>query len=201
MRITIPQLAMHFTVTINMHDIIVPFDMKGCICHFLKWADTLPSKHSWAGRRGYRAPPGNQFLIDVSRLEKYQRKRFAMLKSWQNVPHTIFMQISDAITRKCILRHISANSAHSSTIKVSYPMFWGSKSIINLFLKWSDVSNIMLLRKMLPPLTKSLFFAIAQPILKITAGVDLSAGPLARDQWKYGRASQFHFWLVRLASW
>ena len=30
---------------------------------------------SWAGRRGYRAPPGNQFLIDVSRLEKYNRKR------------------------------------------------------------------------------------------------------------------------------
>ena len=54
--------------------------------------------YSWAGRRGYRAPPGNQFLIDFSRLEKYHRKRFAMLKSWQNVPHTIFMQISDAIT-------------------------------------------------------------------------------------------------------
>ena len=45
-------------------------------------------------------PPGNQFLINVSRFEKYHRKRFAMLKSWQNVPHTIFMQISDAITRK-----------------------------------------------------------------------------------------------------
>ena len=26
-------------------------------------------------------PPGNQFLIDVSRLEKYHKKRFAMLKS------------------------------------------------------------------------------------------------------------------------
>ena len=36
---------------------------------------------SWAGRRGYRAPPGNQFLSDVSRFEKYHRKRFAMLKS------------------------------------------------------------------------------------------------------------------------
>ena len=36
---------------------------------------------SLVGRRGYRAPPGNQFLIDVSRLEKYHRKRFAMLKS------------------------------------------------------------------------------------------------------------------------
>ena len=36
---------------------------------------------SWAGRRGYRAPPGNQFLIYVSRLEKYHRQRFAMLKS------------------------------------------------------------------------------------------------------------------------
>ena len=65
-----------------------------------------------------------------------------MLKSWQNVPHTIFMQISDAIAGKCIFRHISANSARSSTIKVSNPMFWGSKSIIKLFLKWSDVSNI-----------------------------------------------------------
>ena len=37
--------------------------------------------HSWAGRRGHHAPPGNQFLIDVSRLEKYHRKRFAMLKN------------------------------------------------------------------------------------------------------------------------
>ena len=36
---------------------------------------------SLVGRRGYRAPPGNQFLIDVSRLEKYHRKRFAMLKN------------------------------------------------------------------------------------------------------------------------
>ena len=96
---------------------------------------------SWAGRRGYRAPPGNQFLIDVSRLEKYHRKRFAMLKSWQNVPHTVFMQITDAITGKYTFRHILANSAHSSTIKLSNPMFWGSKSIIKLFLKWSDVSN------------------------------------------------------------
>ena len=38
-------------------------------------------RYSWAGGRGYRAPPGNQFLIDVSILEKYHRKRFAMLKS------------------------------------------------------------------------------------------------------------------------
>ena len=98
--------------------------------------------YSLVGRRGYRVPPGNQFLIDVSRSEKYYRKRFAMLKSWQNVPHTIFMQISDAITGKCILlSHISANSALSSTIKVSNPMFWGSKIIIKLFLKWSAVSN------------------------------------------------------------
>ena len=102
-----------------------------------KWHYNTPSNSSWAGRRRYRAPPGNQFLIDVSRFEKYHRKRFAMLKSWQNVPHTIFMQISDAITRKCISRHISANSAHSSTIIVSYPMFWGSKSIINIY-SWSD---------------------------------------------------------------
>ena len=36
---------------------------------------------SLVGRWGYRAPPGNQFLIDVSRLQKYHRKRFAMLKS------------------------------------------------------------------------------------------------------------------------
>ena len=36
--------------------------------------------YSLVGRKGYRAPPGNQFLIDVSRSEKYHRKRFAMLK-------------------------------------------------------------------------------------------------------------------------
>ena len=46
-----------------------------------------------------------------------------MLKSCQNVPHIIFMQISDAITEKCMFRHISVNSADSSTIKVSNPMF------------------------------------------------------------------------------
>ena len=78
---------------------------------------------SLVGRRGYRAPPGNQFLIDVSRFEKCHKKRFAMLKSWYNVPHTILMQISDAITGKCIFRHISANNAHSAAIKVSNPMF------------------------------------------------------------------------------
>ena len=78
---------------------------------------------SLVGRRGYRAPPGNQFLIDVSKLEKYHRKRFAMLKNLQNVPHTIFMQISDAITGKSIFRHISDKSAHGSTIEVSNPMF------------------------------------------------------------------------------
>ena len=90
---------------------------------------------SLAGRRGYRAPPGNQFLIDVSRFEEYHRNRFAMFKSRQNVPHTVFMQISDAITGKYIFRHISANSADSSTIKLSNPMFGGSKSIIKLFFK------------------------------------------------------------------
>ena len=36
---------------------------------------------SLVGRWGFRAPPGNQFLIAVSRLEKYHRKLFAMLKS------------------------------------------------------------------------------------------------------------------------
>ena len=82
-----------------------------------------PEDYSWAGRRGYRAPPGNQFLIDVSILEKYHRKRFAMLKSCQNIPRTISMQISAAITEKCMFCHISAQSAVSSTFKVSNPMF------------------------------------------------------------------------------
>ena len=41
---------------------------------------------------------GNQFLIDVSRSEKYHRKRFDMLKSCQNDPHTIFMQIRAALS-------------------------------------------------------------------------------------------------------
>ena len=67
-----------------------------------------------------------------------------MLKSCQNVPRTIFMQISDAITEKCMFRHISAQSAISSTFKVSNPMFWGSMRIIKLLLKWSDVSNMLL---------------------------------------------------------
>ena len=62
--------------------------------------------------------PGNHFLIGLSRLKKCQRKRFAMLKSCQNFPHVIFMQISDAITEKCMFRHISVNIADSSTLKV-----------------------------------------------------------------------------------
>ena len=39
---------------------------------------------------GYRAPFGNQFLIDVSRLEKYHRKRFAKLKSCL-MSHILFL--------------------------------------------------------------------------------------------------------------
>ena len=58
-----------------------------------------------------------------------------MLKRCQSVSHTIFMQISAAITGQCMFRHISAQSADSSTIKVSNPMFLGSKSILKLFLK------------------------------------------------------------------
>ena len=93
---------------------------------------------SLIGRRGYRAPPRNQFLIDVSRLEKYHRKRFAMLKSWQNVPHTIFMQISDAITGKRIFRHISANSVHTVAQQLRYltPCFEGLILLLNY--SWSD---------------------------------------------------------------
>ena len=39
-----------------------------------------------------------------------------MLKSCQNVPRTIFMQISAAITGKCMFRHISSLSAESAAI-------------------------------------------------------------------------------------
>ena len=66
--------------------------------------------------------PGNQFLTIVSRLEKYHRKRFAVLKICQNVPRTIFMQISAAIAGKYMCCHISAQSADSATFKVSRPM-------------------------------------------------------------------------------
>ena len=76
--------------------------------------------YNWAGRRRYRAHPGNQLIIDVSRLEKYHRIRFPLLKNCQNVPYTIFIQISAAITGKCMFRHISAQS---STFKVCSPMF------------------------------------------------------------------------------
>ena len=118
--------------------------------------------NSWAGRRGYRAPPGNQFLIDVSRLEKYQRKRFAMLKSWKNFPHTIFMHISDAITEKCIFRHISANSAHSLT-----PCFEGPRALYNY--SWSDqMCLIYVIAQNIAAIKEKSFLAIAQPILKIT---------------------------------
>ena len=44
-------------------------------------SQSLNKPLSLVERRGYRAPPGNQFLIDVSSLKKNHRKRFAMLKS------------------------------------------------------------------------------------------------------------------------
>jgi len=66
---------------------------------------------SLVGIYGYRAPPGNIFLIGVSILENIRTKRLAMLTSWQNVPRAIFMQINDAITENCILRYISVNDS------------------------------------------------------------------------------------------
>ena len=39
-----------------------------------------------------------------------RRKRLAMLTSWQNVPRTIFMQISAAITENSFVGHISVNN-------------------------------------------------------------------------------------------
>ena len=63
----------------------------------------------------------------INNLNTNNKKQSAQLRKYENqiedVPHTIFMLISDAISGKCIFRHISANSAHSSTIKVSNPMF------------------------------------------------------------------------------
>jgi hypothetical protein len=95
---------------------------------------------SLVGRKGYHAPPGNQLLIGVSRLEKMRRKRCAMLQSCPDVPRIIFIQISAAITEKCMFKYISANIADNWTNKVSRPMFWGSTNIIKLFLTWSDMS-------------------------------------------------------------
>ena len=80
---------------------------------------------SLVGRRGYREPPGNQFIIDVSTLEKYHRKRFAMLESLQNVPHTIFMHISDAITGKCIFRRIQLIVHIAQQLRCLAPCFEG----------------------------------------------------------------------------
>ena len=48
---------------------------------------------SLVGRGGLRAPPGNQFLIDVVVWGKMCRKRFAMLKNRNIVPRAFFMQI------------------------------------------------------------------------------------------------------------
>ena len=56
------------------------------------------------------------------------------------------------------IRHISANSAHSSTIEVSNPMFWGSKSILKLFLEWSDVSNIYLIAQNIAAINEKSIF-------------------------------------------
>ena len=57
-----------------------------------------------------RCTPGNINLIDVSRLEKMRRKPLGILTSWQNVPRTLFMQISAAITEHSFFGHISVNN-------------------------------------------------------------------------------------------
>ena len=57
------------------------YSTRNIMTHKLVIAEMPVKTYSWARRRGYRAPPGNQFLIDVSRLEKYDGKRFAMLKN------------------------------------------------------------------------------------------------------------------------
>ena len=56
-------------------------------------ASALSINSSLVGRGGLRAPPGNQFLIDVFLRGKMCRKRFAMLKNRNIVPRAFFMQI------------------------------------------------------------------------------------------------------------
>ena len=65
-----------------------------------------------------------------------------MLKRCQNVPHTIFMQISAAITGKCIFRHISAQSADISTYEVSNPMLWWYKTIFEVIIMCLTHDNV-----------------------------------------------------------
>ena len=78
-------------------------------------------------------PPGNIFLIGITRLTKTRRKRLAMLKSCQSVPRMTFMQISAAITEKDVFGCILANNAYILTKQVTIPMFSGLKIMIKTF--------------------------------------------------------------------
>ena len=62
-----------------------------------------------------------------------------MLTSWQNVPRTIFMQISAAITENSFVGHISVNNNDNWTNKVSTPMLWGAEI---MEIPWNTISVV-----------------------------------------------------------
>ena len=106
-----------------------------------KIGDSVSSFPEALSSTGIMHPQIYIFLISVSLLEKRCWKWWAMLKSCQHVPSTIYMQISAAIMETSILT-ISANVALKWTNKVSEPMFWGSGISLELFLKWPHHAGV-----------------------------------------------------------
>ena len=96
-----------------------------------------------------------------------------MLTGCQNVPCTIFMQISSAIIDKSVFPHILANKTHNGTNKMSTPRFSLSKITIRLFLGCNYVYFVLyliggkILCKLGPPLSRNRFFSISQLIIHI----------------------------------
>ena len=96
-----------------------------------------------------------------------------MLTGCQNVPCILFMQISTAIINKFVFHNIFANKTHNGTNKVSTPRFSWSKIIIRL-LVWCMYVYLVLyliggkiLCKLVPSLSRNLFFTISLPIIHI----------------------------------
>ena len=85
--------------------------LRNTIKLFLKWSHVFMSCYYANENRNYTKMPFlflkercylhrpiNILLITVSRLGTKCRKRLAIAPSWKNVPHTLFMQISSAIS-------------------------------------------------------------------------------------------------------
>jgi hypothetical protein len=80
------------------------------------------------GESGYRAPPGNHFIIDVSRSKNMRRRRQDLLNKRYYVLQCICMQMIAVITGESMIHYISANIADSCIIiRCPDPSFEGQR--------------------------------------------------------------------------